>query len=565
MTDIRERCQAIRDNLSITHVIQSWYGLALTRGRMACPFCEGDNPTKFRVVEGKGFKCAGCEATGDVISFIQKKDNLKSVDEAVAFIEGKMGTDSTEPAERQTRTRTRRSAPVLEEQARYKYLSEDGKPKYEIVRFWNPERGKKECKPFKDGKYGLKSKDRVLYNLNAIANTIGETIYIVEGEKCADALTSLGCVATCNPFGCGEWKPEFDYGKHLENKSLVIMPDADEEGQKWLKMVMEDLRGRIKEARIISLPKTWVKKNRKFTGHDIADYLEVEGEEKTKELLAKGERRAEVWIRGFEAGISVSPLEAYNKYLDLMDRGDFNLLDMSMWIPSFKHKARRGDLVCLMSGTGVGKSRTMMNILYHINNVKHMVFDLELGCETVGERWCALHNGVSVEQVAAAHALGRPFSMPDLSHIRLVPCGAKDMQFVRERIDAEEQMLGEEIGCIEIDYIGLMRGEELSKIAEEFKGLMNDLGKVGIITSQRLRPADKENGQFECPTLFDNKGSSSIENSAQLVYGMWMQREIGKLGMQCLKYTHGNVGGPALLQADDLRITECPPRREDEV
>ena len=567
--DVSERCKVVRETLSIREVIEGWYGHKLSKsGRGTCPFCEGDNDTKFRLVDDKGFICASCEASGDVLKFVQMKESLSDVAASLSFIEEKMGTSPSEGEIRSQRRRRRTIKGELEEQARYVYLDEEGNPAYEIVRYWNKARGKKEFKPFKNGKMGLNAKDRILYNLNHIANITDEDIFIVEGEKACDAMTSLGFAATCNPFGCSQWKGEFGYGKYLEGKNIILLPDHDESGDNWLELVMDDLKGRINVARIIRFTKTWVKKHPEFTGHDIADYLEVEGEEKTREFIAKGIRKAPKWIRGFEPGITCSPNESYAEYLELMDAGNFNVVDFSEWLPSLNIKARRSDLVCFLAGTKVGKSRLLMNLMYFVNNINYLVFDLELGRTTVGERWCALHNGVSTEEVQAAHAMGRPLPLADLSHIRMANCGAKDMKFVRERIDAEEQMIGKSIEAVVIDYIGLMRGdgksktEMLSRIVEEFKGELNDLGKVGIVTSQRLRPDDKEQGMYKCPNLFDNKDSSAIENSSQLTIGFWKQRTVNRLAAQVLAYSHGNCDlEPLLLNVNELRITEVGDER----
>jgi hypothetical protein len=76
-----------------------------------------------------------------------------------------------------------------------------------------------------------------LYNLPAIAGA--KSIVIVEGEKCVDALTKLGIVATTSPAGAGnakhaEWGP-------LAGKEIVIWGDNDESGRKYVEDVMAQL------------------------------------------------------------------------------------------------------------------------------------------------------------------------------------------------------------------------------------------------------------------------------------------------------------------------------------
>ncbi len=56
-----------------------------------------------------------------------------------------------------------------------------------------------------------------------------EPVFIVEGEKDADTLASLGLVATTNPGGAGKWRRE--YNGYLASRKVIILPDNDEAGE----------------------------------------------------------------------------------------------------------------------------------------------------------------------------------------------------------------------------------------------------------------------------------------------------------------------------------------------
>lgn len=53
-------------------------------------------------------------------------------------------------------------------------------------------------------------------------------VLVVEGEKDADNLRSLGFVATCNPMGALKWRDEFS--ELLRGRKVAILPDNDEKG-----------------------------------------------------------------------------------------------------------------------------------------------------------------------------------------------------------------------------------------------------------------------------------------------------------------------------------------------
>jgi hypothetical protein len=91
---------------------------------------------------------------------------------------------------------------------------------------------------------------RVLYRLpELLASTRG--IVVVEGEKDADRLASLGIVATCNVGGAGKWRAE--YADALRGRTVVIIPDNDEPGRRHADDVAQQLSGSA-EVRILELP-----------------------------------------------------------------------------------------------------------------------------------------------------------------------------------------------------------------------------------------------------------------------------------------------------------------------
>lgn len=89
---------------------------------------------------------------------------------------------------------------------------------------------------------GLNGFEPVPYRLLDVASPPpGDPIYIVEGEKKADALAKLGLVATCNPFGAGKWPASF--ARWFVGRDVVIMPDNDAPGRAHA----EDVAGKLRD------------------------------------------------------------------------------------------------------------------------------------------------------------------------------------------------------------------------------------------------------------------------------------------------------------------------------
>jgi 5S rRNA maturation endonuclease (ribonuclease M5) len=149
----------------------------------------------------------------------------------------------------------------------YDYHDEQGRLLYQALRF--------EPKDFRqrapDGQGGwewrLNGARRVLYRLpELIAADPRETVYVVEGEKDADRLRSLGLVATCNVGGAGKWRDE--YNEPLRGRHVVILPDNDEPGRKHAQQVSASLQGIAASVKTIELPGLSAK-------GDVSDWLDA--------------------------------------------------------------------------------------------------------------------------------------------------------------------------------------------------------------------------------------------------------------------------------------------------
>lgn len=123
---------------------------------------------------------------------------------------------------------------------RWEYTDRAGRLAFVTLRLDLPEGGKefRPLRPVGGGlEVGLPREPRPLYNL---AEVLGAPrVYVVEGEKCADALRRVGLVGTTSVGGAkgperSDWSP-------LAGREIIILPDRDEPGREYAQKVREIL------------------------------------------------------------------------------------------------------------------------------------------------------------------------------------------------------------------------------------------------------------------------------------------------------------------------------------
>jgi len=190
----------------------------------------------------------------------------------------------------------------------YDYRNAAGVVAFQTVRLCAP-KDFRQRKP--DGRGGwewnLRGVALVPYRLpELLASGADVPVYIVEGEKDADALAALGLVATTNPMGAGKWKAE--YAPHFKGRAVVILPDNDEPGQKHAEAVKRMLTSVAASVVVVPLPDLPEK-------GDVSDWLRTPGNDAIQ-LAALAYRtahpQAEPWDDPIplESGIQVPPFPA---------------------------------------------------------------------------------------------------------------------------------------------------------------------------------------------------------------------------------------------------------------
>lgn len=109
----------------------------------------------------------------------------------------------------------------------YDYTDTAGALVFQVVRYDPKDFRQRRPNGHGDWIWKMAGVELCLYRLPEIAAAVAarQVVFIVEGEKAANALAGLGIAATCSPGGAGKWR--VPYGKVLASAEVVILPDND--------------------------------------------------------------------------------------------------------------------------------------------------------------------------------------------------------------------------------------------------------------------------------------------------------------------------------------------------
>lgn len=284
--------------------------LAGNNREFSCPKCGGT--TRFRVTSfdrGRVY-CSHCcrdksEGSGDFLSAV-KWYNDCSFSEALRLVADYLGVepttgDSSVLASRHAPTVAPNVAPPRREERTdvYYYETQRGERLWRVVRTERPD-GSKTFKQerFENGGWvaGLlpdpndgKKAIPVPYNACALKATLGlAEIYVVEGEKCADALNELfrlagtRRVATTLAGGSSQASRWRLFVSGLPRVPVVVLGDDDKPGRKAVDETVEAFKnaGFDVRSKIFDAPPTF-----RGAGYDVADWIADRRAEGLTDLL----------------------------------------------------------------------------------------------------------------------------------------------------------------------------------------------------------------------------------------------------------------------------------------
>lgn len=244
-----------------------------------CPLHEERRSPSFSVFDNKDsghkwWKChssAGC-GSGNLIDLYMRVRKI-DFDRALDELCDRFGIKG--PPKRPARPV--RSGPPT---ATYVYEDHERQPRMRVLRFDDPGGGKRfvQQRPDEGGGWisGVKGVDLIPFKLPDWMDR--EFVVLVEGEKCALALWSLGVPATTTPAGAGNWREE--YAHWFTGKRVLIIPDNDAPGRGYGIAAGRDIVKVAAEVRWLDLPDLGPKE-------DVADWIARGGTVQQLKALVK--------------------------------------------------------------------------------------------------------------------------------------------------------------------------------------------------------------------------------------------------------------------------------------
>jgi 5S rRNA maturation endonuclease (ribonuclease M5) len=244
-----------------------------------CPKCGGKDRFRFTNLDGNGScYCNQCgKGIGDGIAALMWLCGW-DFNGAVAELAKYLGFGQATAAVHSNGNGNRKIV------ATYDYKDEHGVLLYQVVRYEPKDFRQRRPKVGGGWQYSVKGTRLVPYRLpDLMATPPSRGVLVVEGEKDADRVASMGIVATTCAMGAGKWRPE--YNEYFRGRSVYIIPDNDNPGREHAQQVAQAIHGIAKNIKVVELQDVPEK-------GDLSDWLDGSG---TKDKLVELVKAAPEW------------------------------------------------------------------------------------------------------------------------------------------------------------------------------------------------------------------------------------------------------------------------------
>lgn len=258
-------------------------------------------------------------------------------------------------------------------------------------------------------------------------------------------------------------------------------------------------------------------------------------------------------------------------------------LDLSKWLPSFRHDCRPlmpGELCFIMAEPGVGKSMVLQQLAIAYDDPS-LFFEMELPRVLMYERFQQQAASMTGEQVFKHYESGKTLKVEPLKNVRVVDATRLNRDQMLALIDVwrkeddDWEFPGpgvnvEDGGLIVVDYIGLMasagksRYERVSIAAEDLKTLAKEANVI-VLAATQMHRKEGSGSNYE-PGLHDAKDSSSIEDAADMFLGMWRDADDKNTGYVKIVKNRKGISGrvvKCVVEGQYMRWREQMPTASD--
>lgn len=288
MNDVKKAIRFDRQALLNELIV---HGAVVKGSAIKCPFHDDKNPSA-GVFIGEDrvwrFKCHGCGFTGDIYD-VRAKATGKNVADVL-----KAASDPGKPAPHvyQDFEEIFKTLPGQVEHVYYYTHPQSNKVELAVIRYSGQDEKKKfaQVMPFSGG--WIKQAPptpRPLYRRKEIIKA--ETVVVVEGEKCVDALNEYGITATTSSGGSS--CAGYSGWSILSGKKIILWPDNDDVGFAYMKQVKAILEKLEPQPEILWLDPASLMLNEKEDAADfVADVESRNSRETTKDILREAIKQA---------------------------------------------------------------------------------------------------------------------------------------------------------------------------------------------------------------------------------------------------------------------------------
>lgn len=446
--------------------------------------------------------------------------------------------------------------------ATYRYEDEEGTHLFDVLRY--------EPKTFvqrrADGAWTMAGVRLVPYRLPEVLAAIkrGKRIYIVEGEKDADALTALGLTATTSPAGAGKWRD--DFAEYFEGAEVVVIADRDEPGRRHAREVAESVWMAAKSVRVVEMEASG--KDVK----DVSDFLATyDGPTEHIQVLEAIVAEAPEWKSAHARRIMTAPelAYAYGEVLDKRAKGDPEHVGVPCGFRSLdRHMAyRAGDMWLIVARTGTGKSAFVGSLwdMLAERGEPFMLATVEQPWVQWMDRYAAVETRIEAEHLRHPD-LFEPVEREVMTErlARFAKYGARVSLVDDPSLTTKELAIYARIAKVKygvrvvfVDYLqrlgdpGRDEYERVSAISNALVTIAREL-RICVVGVAQVRKGTKDDGTP--PDIDSIRDSGKIAQDASIVLSLGRKRGGGATRVLVAKNRHGLQDQEYAFHFDTLRM-----------